>query len=94
MVSHMQIVATPSSTVHNNKYFDPYHSKHISFSCLFLRQWCRDVASGTDRHLDITFISDCRWLKAHPLLPYFIEKHLAIPTSPFFSFTSKRCFFY
>ena len=27
----------------------------IRFSCLFLRQFCRDVASGADRHLDITF---------------------------------------
>ena len=23
-------------------------------------------------------------MKAHPLFPYFLEKHLAIPTSPFF----------
>ena len=29
------------------------------------------------------FISDCRY-KAHPLFPYFLEKCLAIPTSPFF----------
>ena len=42
-----------------------------------------DVASGADRHLDITFILDCRWLKAHPLFPYFLEKQLTIPTSPF-----------
>ena len=33
MVSHMQVLATPSSTVHNTKYLDPYHWKHISFSC-------------------------------------------------------------
>ena len=25
MVSHMQVLATPSSTVHNTKYLDPYH---------------------------------------------------------------------
>ena len=25
MVSHMQVLATPSSTVNNNKYLDPYH---------------------------------------------------------------------
>ena len=41
-----------------------------------------DVASGT--HSDITFISDCRWLKAHPLFLYPLEKYLAIPTPPFF----------
>ena len=33
----------------------------------------------------VTFISDCRLLKAHPLFPYILEKRLAIPTSPFFS---------
>ena len=43
-----------------------------------------DVASGADRHFVITFISDCRYLKAHPLFPYILEKGLAIPTSPFF----------
>ena len=43
-----------------------------------------DVASGADRNLDITFISDCRRLKAHLMFPYFIEKCLAIPTYPFF----------
>ena len=37
IVNHMQVFPTPSSTVHNTKYLDPYH---ISFSCLFLRQWC------------------------------------------------------
>ena len=37
-VSHMQVLATPSSTVNNAEYLDPYHINHISFSCLFLRQ--------------------------------------------------------
>ena len=55
IISHMLVLATPSSTVHNTKYLDPYHWSHIRFSCLLLRQWCRDVASGADRHLDITF---------------------------------------
>ena len=56
MVSHMQALTTPSSTVNNTKYLDPYHRNHnISFSCFFLRQLCRDVTSGADRHLDITF---------------------------------------
>ena len=51
----MLVLAIPSSTVHNTKYLDPYHWSHIRFSCLFLRQWYRDVTSGADRHLDITF---------------------------------------
>ena len=41
---------------------------------------CRDVASGADRHLDIGL----QVVEAHPLCPYFLEKRLAIPTSPFF----------
>ena len=36
-----------------------------------------DVASGADRHLDIG-------LQVVVLFPYFLEKRLAIPTSPFF----------
>ena len=44
---------------------------------------CRDIASGADRHLDK--------LKALPLFPYFFEKRLTIPTSPF-SFTSTNGF--
>ena len=55
IIRHMLILATPSSTVNNTKYWDPYHWNRISFSCLFFRQWWRDVASGADRHLDITF---------------------------------------
>ena len=38
MGSYMQVLATPSSTVNNTNYLDPYHRNHISFSCLFLRQ--------------------------------------------------------
>ena len=53
IISHMLVLAKPSSTVHKIKYLDTYHWSHISFSCLFLRQWYRDVASGTDKHLDI-----------------------------------------
>ena len=36
IISHMLVLATPSLTVHNTKYLDPYHQSHISFSCLFL----------------------------------------------------------
>ena len=39
-----------------------------------------DVASGADRHLDIGE----QVVEAHPLFLYFLVKHLAIPTSPFF----------
>ena len=39
-----------------------------------------DVASDTDRHLDITFGFAYMYLKAHPLFPYFL-KRLAITTS-------------
>ena len=39
-----------------------------------------DVASGADRHLD----RGLQVVEAHPLFPYFLEKCLAIPTSPFF----------
>ena len=79
MVIHMYVLATPTSTVNNTKILNPYHRNHITFGCLFLRQWCRDLASGADRNLDITF-----GLKVHSLFLYFLEKHLAIPTSPFF----------
>ena len=37
MVSHMQVLATHFSSVHNTKYLDPYLSNHTSFSYLFLR---------------------------------------------------------
>ena len=40
IISHMLVLATPSSRVHNTNYLDPYH---------------RNVASDTDRHFDITF---------------------------------------
>ena len=35
--------------------------------------------TGADRHLDIGL----QVVEAHPLFPYFLEKHLAIPTFPF-----------
>ena len=41
------------------------------------------MASGADRHLDIGL----QVVEGHLLFPYFLEKRLAIPTSPF-SFTS------
>ena len=41
------------------------------------------MASGTDRHLDIGL----QVVEGHPLFPYFLEKCLAIPTSPFFIYS-------
>ena len=98
MVSYMWVLATPSSTVHNTIYLDPYHWRHISFSCLFLRQWCRDVASGVDRHLDLSFglhVVDSLFLVSilyreafsHP---YICFLHLLVKN---FSATSFRTFF-
>ena len=80
MVSHMQVLATHFSIVHNTKYLDPYLWNHISFSCY--SSWgSDDVASGAYRHLDIGLLV----VEAHhPLFPYILEKRLAIPTSPFF----------
>ena len=43
-----------------------------------------DVASGADRHLDITF--GLLLVESSSLVSYFLEKHLIIPTSPFFIF--------
>ena len=44
-----------------------------------------DVASCADRHLDIpNFDLGLQVVEAHPSFPYFLEKRLAIPTSPFF----------
>ena len=96
--SVIQVLPTPSSTVHNTKYLDPYHSNHISFSWLFLRQWCRDVASGADRHLDITFrlqvvesssLVSVLFIEAfsHPYISIF---HLLVNS---YSVTSCRTFF-
>ena len=53
MDSHMQVLATPSSIVHNTEQLYPYLWNQISVNCLFFRQWWRDVASGADRHLYI-----------------------------------------
>ena len=61
VVSHIQVLAIPSSTVHNTIYLDPTtESLLVLVSCLFLRLCCRDVTSGSDRQLDINYISDCR----------------------------------
>ena len=42
------------------------------------------MSSGADRHLDIGL----QVVEGHPLFPYFLEKCLAIPTSPFFIYSN------
>ena len=79
MVSHMQVLATPSSTVNNN-WILTTETILVFATC----SWGSDVgivASGADRHLDITF--GLQVVESHPLFPYLLEKHLAIPTFPF-----------
>ena len=59
---HGQSYANISHTLHNctQYYILGYLPlKAYQFVCLFLRQCCRDVASGADRYLDITFIRRC-----------------------------------
>ena len=41
-----------------------------------------DVASGADRHLDITY--GLQLVESSSIVPYFLEKRLIIPTSLFF----------
>ena len=41
-----------------------------------------DVASGVDRHIDITF--GLQLVKSSSLVSVLLEKCLTIPTSPFF----------
>ena len=43
---------------------------------------CRDVASGTDRHLAIPF--GLQLVESSSLVSILLEKRLAIHTSPFF----------
>ena len=55
MVSLMQALATPSSTVHKiNTWI--LTMKAYQVWLLLHKAVIRDVASGADRHLDITFI--------------------------------------
>ena len=51
VVSHMEVCI-----ILNTDYAGPLQLKEFNFSYLFLRQWCRDVASGIDRHHDRTEI--------------------------------------
>ena len=64
MVSHMQVLATHFSTVHNINTWILTSETILVLAELFLRQRCRDVASGTDRHLDIG-------LQVVEMFPYF-----------------------
>ena len=96
MDSHMQVLATHFSTVYNTKHLDPYLWNHTSCNCLFLRQWCRNVASGADRDLDIGLLV----VKAHPFVSVLFREAFSHPYISFFhllingfSVTSFRTFF-
>ena len=86
----MQVLATTILSVHNllNTHFaGPLQLKEFNFSNLFLRQLCRDVASGIDRHPNRTEIDFRMQIQGNPkLIPCSrtLENSLAIPTSPFF----------
>ena len=75
MVSHIQALATPSSTVHSTWIL----TTEVLAACSSGSD-VGDVASGADRHVDMGL----QVVEAHPLFPYFLEKRLAILTSPFF----------
>ena len=51
----------------------------------------RDVASGADRHLDITFTFDCRYrvVESSSLVSILSREAFSHPNIPLFSFTSK-----
>ena len=72
MVSHMQVLATHFSTVHNINTWIPALLVLAACSC-----GSDEAASVTDRHLDIGL----QVVEAHPSFPYFLEKRLAIPPS-------------
>ena len=55
----MQVLATTLLSEHNllnTRFAGPLQLNEFNFSYLFLRQLCRDVASGIDRHPDGTEI--------------------------------------
>ena len=75
MVSHMLVLATPSSTVHNIKYLDPYHWNHKNLAAW---SWGSDV--GITIPVSVLF----RESFSHPYISFF---HLLING---FSVTSFR----
>ena len=52
MISHMPVLATPSSTVNNTNTWILTTETILDLAAC---SRCRDVASRADRHLDITF---------------------------------------
>ena len=67
-------------SVIRTKFFCLHRGVRISEDALY-------VASGIDRHSDITF--GLHVVDSSSLVSILLEKRLAIPTSPFFSFTSE-----
>ena len=64
--------------------------KIIQYWWCFWRQWCRDVASGTDRHVDIIF--RLQLVESSSLVSILFREVFNHPYTSPFSFTSK-CFF-
>ena len=86
----MQVLATTLLSVHNllNTHFaGPLQLKEFNFSYLFLRQWCRDVASGIDRHPDRTeiyFRLRYRVIESSSLVPVLFREVFSHPYISFF----------
>ena len=83
----MQVLSTTILSVNNllNTHFaGPLQLKEYNFSYLFLRQRCRDVASGIDRHPDRTEIDFRLQIQGNPLFPYFFREVFSHPYISFF----------
>ena len=64
MVSHMQVLATPSSTVNNIKYLDPYHRNHMGFHL--------DITFGLEVDESSSLVSVLfREAFSHPYISFF-----------------------
>ena len=86
----MQVLATTLLSVHNllNTHFArPLQLKEFNFSYLFLRQRCRDVASGIDRHPDqteIDFRLQIQGNRSSSLVPVLFREVFSHPSISFF----------
>ena len=70
------------------------HLKIIQYWWWFRRQWCRDVASGIDRHPDRTEI-DCRYrvIENPSLVPVLFREVISHPYISFFHLLASKWFF-
>ena len=63
---------------------NPLPLKTFSFSCLFLRQWCRDVASAIDRHgTEIYFRLQIQVINSSSLVSILFREVFSHPISFF-----------